>query len=160
MKKHFIFGFLIVLIIGMALFVRIQITQMKEQTQMCNNLTIFDDISELDFLQPYETEPLQPEMPPHTVAAYCAKLNYKGCDYTVTAYVFDSADAAKVQLWGEGYDQGFSANYGMVISQVNNTGTIEAVNGCNYYQVNGNGRKDFTEFVEFMCANMHTPVQG
>lgn len=159
MRKHFIFGLLLVLVIGMGVYVHIQVTQMGEQAQMCENLTIFDDISELDFLQPYETERLQPEMPPHAVAAYCAKINYKGNDYTVTAYVFDSADAAVVQLWGMVIDPYLSANYSTVISQVTNTGELSAINGCNFYQVNGNGRKDFCEFVEFMCANMHTPVQ-
>ena len=157
MSKHALAGFLLVVVIGFAFFIPYMFSSMEAEMEKFDDLTIFEDIDELDFLAPYEVEKTEPELPNHALKGYCAKISYEGKEYSVTALAFESEEWAKLYGWGVPEEESF-ANYYIGLDDTKNRGFVKACGGGNYYEIEGNSDEDFIEFVNFMSSNMKLPV--
>ena len=158
MRKYFLLGFLPVFAIALAIYFWQENSLFEESEKVEANLTIFEDIDELSFLAPYEVEKSEPELPNHALKGYCAKISYKGNEYTVKALTFESEKLARLYLHdGIPVPEGM-AECSMLLDNSKDKGVVEAVGGGNYYEISGNSRGEFLEFVEFMNSNMSVPV--
>lgn len=160
MKKPFILGFVFAMLIAVAVRLPTEFAYGNALNDMISHLTVFADIDELSFLQSYEIEKLEPEMPDGAKDAYCARISYKGNDYKITAYVFESEDAAMRFMWGDELYGKVSTPHRADINRSDDTGAVSMINAGSYCRIDGSGSIEFMEFVEFVCSHMHTPVKG
>lgn len=160
MKKPFILGFVFAALIALAVRLPGNIEYANALNDMTEHLTVFADINELGFLQSYEIEKLEPEMPDGATDAYCARVSYKGSDYKVTAYVFDSEESAMRFMWGDELYGKVKTPHRTEMDRSYDTGAVSMVNGGSYCRIDGDGSARFMEFVKFVCAHMQTPVKG
>ncbi len=157
MSKHALAGFLLVVVICGVIFIPKMFLSMESDLDKFDDLTIFEDIDELNFLATYEVEKTEPELPDHALKGYCAKISYEGKKYSVTAFTFESEDQAKRYGWGAPEREGFTNCY-IGLDDTKNRGFVKACGGGNYYEIEGNSGEAFIEFVNFMSANMKMPV--
>ena len=94
MRKPFIIGVVVGIVLVMAASIAVTLPFSAPFDKACRDISVFDDISELSFLKPYETEKVDRLLPDGAKESYCANISYKGGSYTVTAFVFDSEDLA------------------------------------------------------------------
>ena len=160
MKKPFVLGFVLAALIALAVRLPGNIEYANALNDMTAHLTVFADISELDFLQSYEIEKLEPEMPDGAKDAYCARISYKGNDYKVTAYVFDSEESAMRFMWGDELYGKVTTPHRTEMDRSYDTGAVSMTSGGSYCRIDGDGSIEFMEFVEFVCSHMQTPVKG
>lgn len=158
MRKYFLLGFLPVFALSLVIYFSQLNSDSKAGDEVLENLTIFEDIDELSFLAPYEVEKIETELPDHALKGYCTKISYEGNAYFVTAFTFESEKLARLYLNDGIPPIRDSADYSMLRDYTKNMGIISACGGGNYYQISGNSRGEFLEFVEFMSSNMTVPV--
>lgn len=159
MRKHFALGFLAVIVVAVGIYISNVVSDFKEQDAMGKALTIFEDIDELGFLAPYEVVKTIPVLPEGAVNGYFAKISYKGNEYSVTAFIFASEDAAWKYMWNSDDFSEDVPHYATLMDSANDIGRVTAADGCNYYKVEGNCSDEFVEFVNFMSSNMKVPVK-
>ena len=159
MRKHYLLGFLLIIAVAVGIYISNVVSDFKERDAMCEALTIFEDIDELEFLAPYEVVKTVPELPEGAVNGYFAKISYEGNEYSVTAFVFDSESAVWRYMWNDDDYSDDVPHYGILMDSVNDVGRVTAADGCNYYEVEGSCSDEFVEFVNYMSANMKVPVK-
>lgn len=161
-NKYFYGGSLFVISIILILFFILgDIRGDKEPmyTEMIENLKIFQDIEDLNFLLPYETEKLKCDLPEHAVAGYSAIVNYEGIDYSVTAYTFDTEEYAWIYFC-QGFDfpTDIVAHYHVVVDNVKHYGKVEVTNDCNYFIITSSNTRSLPSFICFMNENLNIKV--
>ena len=127
----------------------------------CRDISVFDDISELSFLKPYETEKVDRLLPDGAKESYCANISYKGGSYTVTAFVFDSEDLAWRYMFDVS-DESFpttGTEYRTGFDMATDKAYVEVAHNGNYYRVDGDCSDGFIEFLQLMFSSMPTPVK-
>ncbi len=162
MRKPFIIGIVVGIVLVMIANTLITLPFTVPFNEACRDMTVFDDISELSFLQPYETEKVDRLLPDGAQESYCAKVSYKGGSYTVTAFAFDSEDKAMRYMLGL-TDENFPAldggYYTTGCDMAEDTAYVEVTHNGNYYRIDGDCSDGFIEFLQFMFENMSTPVK-
>lgn len=162
MRKPFVLGIVVGIVLVMIINAVITLPFSAPFDKACRVLTVFDDISELSFLQPYETEKPDRLLPEGAEKSYCAEISYKGGSYTVTAFAFDSEDRALRYMF-DVPDESFptsGAEYRTGYDMAKDEAYVEAAHNGNYYRIDGDCSGGFIEFLQFMFSNMHTPVKG
>lgn len=130
-------------------------------SKVIDGMTIFEDIDELSFLDPYVTEELNTELPEHVQTAYSVELEYNGEQFMLTAYTFETQEYARAF---------FSRNMALppeltfnsrgVLDSVKHEAYAEATHGCSYYIVSGSNTEVFPKLVSFISEHLSTPVDG
>lgn len=163
MRKPFIIGVVVGIVLVMIISIVITLPFTVPFDEACRDITVYDDISELSFLKPYETEKLDRLLPDGAKESYCANISYKGGSCTVTAFVFGSEDKAVRYMFGL-TDEKFPAlgggYYNTGCDMAKDEAYVEAVHNGNYYRVDGDCSDGFIEFLQLMFSSMHTPVKG
>lgn len=162
MRKPFIIGVVVGIVLVMIISIVITLPFTVPFDEACRDITVYDDISELSFLKPYETEKLERLLPDGAKESYCAKIGYKGGSYTVTAFVFDSEDKAVRYMFGladEKFPELGGGYYNTGFDMAKDEAYVEAVHNGNYYRIDGDCSDGFIEFLQLMFSNMHTPVK-
>lgn len=162
MRKPFIIGVVVGIVLVMAASIAITLPFTVPFDEACRDITVYDDISELSFLKPYETEKVDRLLPDGAKESYCAKVSYKGGSFTVTAFVFDSEDLAWRYMFDVS-DESFPATgteYRTGFDMATDKAYVEVAHNGNYYRIDGDCSDGFVEFLRFMFSSMHTPVKG
>lgn len=162
MKKPFYIGAVVGVVLVMIINAVITLPFTVSFNKACRNITVYDDISELSFLKPYETEKVDRLLPEGAEKSYCAEISYKGGSYTVTAFVFDSETQAQRYMFDisdESY-RGSGIEYSRGADRAKDEAYVEAAHNGNYYRIDGDCSDEFIDFLRFMFANMHTEVKG
>lgn len=161
MKKPFIIGIVVGIVLVMIANALIRLPFAVPFDKACRDITVYDDISELSFLQPYETEKLDRLLPDGAKESYCAKIGYKGGSYTVVAFVFDSEALAKRYMAGmtDGSSPMFVGEYYTGYDMGEDTAYVEVAHNGNYYRIDGDCSAGFVDFLQFMFSNMPTPLK-
>lgn len=162
MRKPFIIGVVVGIVLVMIISIVITLPFTVPFDEACRDITVYDDISELSFLKPYETEKVDRLLPDGAKESYCAKVSYKGGSFTVTAFAFDSEDKA-VRYMFDVSDESFPATgteYRTGFDMALDKAYVEVAHNGNYYRIDGNCSDAFIEFLQLMFSNMHTPVKG
>lgn len=162
MRKPFIIGVVVGIVLVMAASIAITLPFTVPFDEACRDITVYDDISELSFLKPYETEKVDRLLPDGAKESYCANISYKGGSCTVTAFVFDSEDLAWRYMFDVS-DESFPATgteYRTGFDMATDKAYVEVAHNGNYYRVDGDCSDGFIEFLQLMFSNMHTPVKG
>lgn len=162
MRKPFIIGVVVGIVLVMAASIAITLPFTVPFDEACRDITVYDDISELSFLKPYETEKLDRLLPDGAKESYCANISYKGGSCTVTAFVFDSEDLAWRYMFDVS-DESFPATgteYRTGFDMATDKAYVEVAHNGNYYRIDGDCSDGFIEFLQLMLSSMHTPVKG
>lgn len=161
MRKPFIIGVVVGIVLVMIISIVITLPFTVPFDEACRDITVYDDISELSFLKPYETEKLDRLLPDGAKESYCANISYKGRSCTVTAFAFDSEDKAWRYMFDVS-DESFPATgteYRTGCDMAEDTAYVEVTHNGNYYRIDGDCSDGFVEFLQFMFENMSTPVK-
>lgn len=161
MRKPFIIGVVVGIVLVMAASIAVTLPFSAPFDKACRDISVFDDISELSFLKPYETEKVDRLLPDGAKESYCANISYKGGSYTVTAFVFDSEDLAWRYMFDVS-DESFpttGTEYRTGFDMATDKAYVEVAHNGNYYRVDGDCSDGFIEFLQFMFSNMPTPVK-
>ena len=148
MRKPFYLGVVLAIVLVMIASIAVTLPFTVPFDEACRDITVYDDISELSFLKPYETEKLDRLLPDGAQESYCAKVSYKGGSYTVTAFAFDESFPTTGTEYRTGFDMAKDEAY------------VEAAHNGNYYRIDGDCSDGFIEFLQLMFSSMHTPVKG
>lgn len=162
MRKPFIIGVVVGIVLVMIISIVITLPFTVPFDEACRDITVYDDISELSFLKPYETEKLDRLLPDGAKESYCANISYKGGSCTVTAFVFDSKDLAWRYMFDVS-DESFhttGTEYRTGFDMATDKAYVEVAHNGNYYRVDGDCSDGFIEFLQLMFSSMHTPVKG
>lgn len=162
MRKPFIIGVVVGIVLVMAASIAVTLPFTVPFDEACRDITVFDDISELSFLKPYETEKLDRLLPDGAKESYCANISYKGGSCTVTAFVFDSEDLAWRYMFDVS-DESFpttGTEYRTGFDMATDKAYVEVAHNGNYYRIDGDCSDGFIEFLQLMFSSMHTPVKG
>lgn len=163
MRKPFIIGVTVGIVLVMAASIAITLPFTVPFDEACRDITVYDDISELSFLKPYETEKVDRLLPDGAKESYCANISYKGGSCTVTAFAFDSEDKAMRYMLGL-TDENFPAldggYYTTGCDMAKDEAYVEVTHNGNYYRIDGDCSDGFIEFLQLMFSSMHTPVKG
>lgn len=162
MRKPFIIGVVVGIVLVMAASIAITLPFTVPFDEACRDITVYDDISELSFLKPYETEKVDRLLPDGAKESYCANISYKGGSCTVTAFVFDSEDLAWRYMFDVS-DESFPATgteYRTGFDMATDKAYVEVAHNGNYYRIDGDCSDGFIEFLQLMFSSMHTPVKG
>lgn len=162
MRKPFIIGVVVGIVLVMAASIAVTLPFSAPFDKACRDISVFDDISELSFLKPYETEKVDRLLPDGAKESYCANISYKGGSYTVTAFVFDSEDLAWRYMFDVS-DESFpttGTEYRTGFDMATDKAYVEVAHNGNYYRVDGDCSDGFIEFLQLMFSSMHTPVKG
>lgn len=162
MRKPFIIGVVVGIVLVMAASIAITLPFTVPFDEACRDITVYDDISELSFLKPYETEKVDRLLPDGAKESYCANISYKGGSCTVTAFVFDSEDLAWRYMFDVS-DESFPATgteYRTGFDMATDKAYVEVAHNGNYYRIDGDCSDGFIEFLQLMLSSMHTPVKG
>lgn len=162
MRKPFLIGVVVGIVLVMIISVVITLPFTVPFDEACRDITVYDDISELSFLKPYETEKLDRLLPDGAKESYCANISYKGGSCTVTAFVFDSEDLAWRYMFDVS-DESFPATgteYRTGFDMATDKAYVEVAHNGNYYRIDGDCSDGFIEFLQFVFSSMHTPVKG
>lgn len=161
MRKPFIIGVVVGIVLVMAASIAVTLPFSAPFDKACRDISIFDDISELSFLKPYETEKADRLLPDGAKESYCANISYKGGSYTVTAFVFDSEDLAWRYMFDVS-DESFpttGTEYRTGFDMATDKAYVEVAHNGNYYRVDGDCSDGFIEFLQLMFSSMPTPVK-
>lgn len=161
MRKPFIIGVVVGIVLVMAASIAVTLPFLAPFDKACRDISIFDDISELSFLKPYETEKVDRLLPDGAKESYCANISYKGGSYTVTAFVFDSEDLAWRYMFDVS-DESFpttGTEYRTGFDMATDKAYVEVAHNGNYYRVDGDCSDGFIEFLQLMFSSMPTPVK-
>lgn len=161
MRKPFIIGVVVGIVLVMAASIAVTLPFSAPFDKACRDISVFDDISELSFLKPYETEKVDRLLPDGTKESYCANISYKGGSYTVTAFVFDSEDLAWRYMFDVS-DESFpttGTEYRTGFDMATDKAYVEVAHNGNYYRVDGDCSDGFIEFLQLMFSSMPTPVK-
>lgn len=161
MRKPFIIGVVVGIVLVMAASIAVTLPFSAPFDKACRDISIFDDISELSFLKPYETEKVDRLLPDGAKESYCANISYKGGSYTVTAFVFDSEDLAWRYMFDVS-DESFpttGTEYRTGFDMATDKAYVEVAHNGNYYRVDGDCSDGFIEFLQLMFSSMPTPVK-
>lgn len=161
MRKPFIIGVVVGIVLVMAASVAVTLPFSAPFDKACRDISVFDDISELSFLKPYETEKVDRLLPDGAKESYCANISYKGGSYTVTAFVFDSEDLAWRYMFDVS-DESFpttGTEYRTGFDMATDKAYVEVAHNGNYYRVDGDCSDGFIEFLQLMFSSMPTPVK-
>lgn len=161
MRKPFIIGVVVGIVLVMAASIAVTLPFSAPFDKACRDISVFDDISELSFLKPYETEKVDRLLPDGAKESYCANISYKGGSYTVTAFVFDSEDLAWRYMFDVS-DESFpttGTEYRTGFDMATDKAYVEVVHNGNYYRVDGDCSDGFIEFLQLMFSSMPTPVK-
>lgn len=161
MRKPFIIGVVVGIVLVMAASIAVTLPFSAPFDKACRDISIFDDISELSFLKPYETEKVDRLLPDGAKESYCANISYKGGSYTVTAFVFDSEDLAWRYMFDVS-DESFpttGTEYRTGFDMATDKAYVEVAHNGNYYRVDGDCSDGFIEFLQLMFSSMSTPVK-
>lgn len=161
MRKPFIIGVVVGIVLVMAASIAVTLPFSAPFDKACRDISIFDDISELSFLKPYETEKVDRLLPDGAKESYCANISYKGGSYTVTAFVFDSEDLAWRYMFDVS-DESFpttGTEYRTGFDMATDKAYVEVAHNGNYYRVDGDCSDGFIEFLQIMFSSMPTPVK-
>lgn len=162
MRKPFIIGVTVGIVLVMIISIVITLPFTVPFDEACRDITVYDDISELSFLKPYETEKLDRLLPDGAKESYCANISYKGGSCTVTAFVFDSEDLAWRYMFDVS-DESFpttGTEYRTGFDMATDKAYVEVAHNGNYYRIDGDCSDGFIEFLQLMFSSMHTPVKG
>lgn len=161
MRKPFIIGVVVGIVLVMAASIAVTLPFSAPFDKACRDISVFDDISELSFLKPYETEKVDRLLPDGAKESYCANISYKGGSYTVTAFVFDSEDLAWRYMFDVS-DESFpttGTEYRTGFDMATDKAYVEVAHNGNYYRVDGDCSDGFIEFLQLMFSSMPTPVK-
>lgn len=161
MRKPFIIGVVVGIVLVMAASIAVTLPFSAPFDKACRDISVFDDISELSFLKPYETEKVDRLLPDGAKESYCANISYKGGSYTVTAFVFDSEDLAWRYMFDVS-DESFpttGTEYRTGFDMATDKAYVEVAHNGNYYRVDGDCSDGFIEFLQIMFSSMPTPVK-
>lgn len=161
MRKPFIIGVVVGIVLVMAASIAVTLPFSAPFDKACRDISVFDDISELSFLKPYETEKVDRLLPDGARESYCANISYKGGSYTVTAFVFDSEDLAWRYMFDVS-DESFpttGTEYRTGFDMATDKAYVEVAHNGNYYRVDGDCSDGFIEFLQLMFSSMPTPVK-
>lgn len=161
MRKPFIIGVVVGIVLVMAASIAVTLPFEAPFDKACRDISVFDDISELSFLKPYETEKVDRLLPDGAKESYCANISYKGGSYTVTAFVFDSEDLAWRYMFDVS-DESFpttGTEYRTGFDMATDKAYVEVAHNGNYYRVDGDCSDGFVEFLQLMFSSMPTPVK-
>ena len=161
MRKPFIIGVVVGIVLVMAASIAVTLPFSAPFDKACRIISVFDDISELSFLKPYETEKVDRLLPDGAKESYCANISYKGGSYTVTAFVFDSEDLAWRYMFDVS-DESFpttGTEYRTGFDMATDKAYVEVAHNGNYYRVDGDCSDGFIEFLQLMFSSMPTPVK-
>ncbi len=161
MRKPFIIGVVVGIVLVMAASIAVTLPFSAPFDKACRDISVFDDISELSFLKPYETEKVDRLLPEGAKESYCANISYKGGSYTVTAFVFDSDDLAWRYMFDVS-DESFpttGTEYRTGFDMATDKAYVEVAHNGNYYRVDGDCSDGFIEFLQLMFSSMPTPVK-
>lgn len=161
MRKPFIIGVVVGIVLVMAASIAVTLPFSAPFDKVCRDISVFDDISELSFLKPYETEKVDRLLPDGAKESYCANISYKGGSYTVTAFVFDSEDLAWRYMFDVS-DESFpttGTEYRTGFDMATDKAYVEVAHNGNYYRVDGDCSDGFIEFLQLMFSSMPTPVK-
>jgi len=161
MRKPFIIGVVVGIVLVMAASIAVTLPFSAPFDKACRDISVFDDISELSFLKPYETEKVARLLPDGAKESYCANISYKGGSYTVTAFVFDSEDLAWRYMFDVS-DESFpttGTEYRTGFDMATDKAYVEVAHNGNYYRVDGDCSDGFIEFLQLMFSSMPTPVK-
>lgn len=161
MRKPFIIGVVVGIVLVMIISIVITLPFTVPFDEACRDITVYDDISELSFLKPYETEKLERLLPDGAKESYCANISYKGGSCTVTAFVFDSEDLAWRYMFDVS-DESFpttGTEYRTGFDMATDKAYVEVAHNGNYYRVDGDCSDGFIEFLQLMFSSMPTPVK-
>lgn len=161
MRKPFIIGVVVGIVLVMAASIAVTLPFSAPFDKACRDISIFDDISELSFLKPYETEKVDRLLPDGAKESYCTNISYKGGSYTVTAFVFDSEDLAWRYMFDVS-DESFpttGTEYRTGFDMATDKAYVEVAHNGNYYRVDGDCSDGFIEFLQLMFSSMPTPVK-
>lgn len=161
MRKPFIIGVVVGIVLVMAASIAVTLPFSAPFDKACRDISVFDDISELSFLKPYETEKVDRLLPDGAKESYCANISYKGGNYTVTAFVFDSEDLAWRYMFDVS-DESFpttGTEYRTGFDMATDKAYVEVAHNGNYYRVDGDCSDGFIEFLQLMFSSMPTPVK-
>ena len=162
MRKPFYLGVVLAIVLVMIASIAVTLPFTVPFNEVCRDMTVYDDISELSFLQPYETEKVDRLLPDGAQESYCAKVSYKGGSYTVTAFAFDSEDKAGRYMLGltnEEFPTVDGGYYNTGSDMALDTAYVEVAHNGNYYRIDGDCSDGFIEFLQFVFENMSTPVK-
>lgn len=161
MRKPFIIGVVVGIVLVMVASIAVTLPFSAPFDKACRDISVFDDISELSFLKPYETEKVDRLLPDGAKESYCANISYKGGSYTVTAFVFDSEDLAWRYMFDVS-DESFpttGTEYRTGFDMATDKAYVEVAHNGNYYRVDGDCSDGFIEFLQLMFSSMPTPVK-
>lgn len=161
MRKPFIIGVVVGIVLVMAASIAVTLPFSAPFDKACRDISVFDDISELSFLKPYETEKVDRLLPDGAKESYCANISYKGGSYTVTAFVFDSEDLAWRYMFDVS-DESFpttGTEYRTGFDMATDKAYVEVAHNGNYYRADGDCSDGFIEFLQLMFSSMPTPVK-
>lgn len=161
MRKPFIIGVVVGIVLVMAASIAVTLPFSAPFDKACRDISVFDDISELSFLKPYETEKVDRLLPDGAKESYCANISYKGGSYTVTAFVFDSEDLAWRYMFDVS-DESFpttGTEYRTGFDMATDKAYVEVAHNGSYYRVDGDCSDGFIEFLQLMFSSMSTPVK-
>lgn len=161
MRKPFIIGVVVGIVLVMAASIAVTLPFSAPFDKACRDISVFDDISELSFLKPYETEKVDRLLPDGAKESYCANISYKGGSCTVTAFVFDSEDLAWRYMFDVS-DESFpttGTEYRTGFDMATDKAYVEVAHNGNYYRVDGDCSDGFIEFLQLMFSSMPTPVK-
>ena len=161
MRKPFIIGVVVGIVLVMAASIAVTLPFSAPFDKACRDISVFDDISELSFLKPYETEKVDRLLPDGAKESYCANISYKGGSYTVTAFVFDSEDLAWRYMFDVS-DESFpttGTEYRTGFDMATDKAYVEVAHNGNYYRVDGDCSDGFIEFLQLIFSSMPTPVK-
>ena len=161
MRKPFIIGVVVGIVLVMAASIAVTLPFSAPFDKACRDISVFDDISELSFLKPYETEKVDRLLPDGAKESYCANISYKGGSYTVTAFVFDSEDLAWRYMFDVS-DESFpttGTEYRTGFDMATDKAYVEVAHNGNYYRVDGDCSDGLIEFLQLMFSSMPTPVK-
>lgn len=140
-NKYFSITMLVVLIIMLAVYFAATPTVVSEGRSFANvidDMTIFESVDELDFLEPYVTKNLDVALPEHAQTVYAVRLNYKDAEYMLIAYTFDSEENALAFYSEEtGVPPEFVTRSQGALDSIEHTAFARACYACSYYMVQG-----------------------
>ncbi len=161
MKKPFYLGLLLGIVLAIVGCIVTTLPFSAPFDKMCSEITVYDDISELSFLKPYETGKLDRLLPDGAQDSYCVVVSYKGKSFTVVAFVFDSDERARRYMF-DVTDERLpvpSAEYNAQYDMAKDEAFVEAEHGGNYYRVTGDCSEEFIRFMQLMFSNMSVQVK-